>query len=58
MAIGEQPPLDEMAELADLVFVGRVQHITIMETKTIYRFEVHEYIKESMRARALDYMSY
>jgi hypothetical protein len=47
IAISEQPSLNELCEKADLAFIGRVQHITVMETKTIYRFEVHEYIKES-----------
>jgi hypothetical protein len=47
IAISEPPTIDEMAEKADLAFIGRVQHITYMEKNTIYRFEVHEYIKES-----------
>lgn len=42
-----QPSVDEMAEKADLAFIGRVKHITLMETKTIYLFDVHEYIKDS-----------
>jgi len=47
IAISEPPSIDEMAEKADLAFIGRVKHITLMETKTIYFFDVHEYIKES-----------
>jgi len=47
IAISEPPTIDEMAEKADLAFIGRVKHITLMETKTIYLFDVHEYIKDS-----------
>ena len=45
IAIDEQPPLDEMAELADLVFIGTVSNIEITESRTFYTFEVTKWIK-------------
>ena len=45
MAISEQPPIDEMAELADLIFIGTVTDIEITESRTFYTFKVTKWIK-------------